>query len=133
VNPSPGILNHAGDSPENPLVSGFRLKARLCLHHDGGKFRRCWVTTGGRAGPPFLDLTDRCVQVEEETYVVMVVGADLAAGDPPILNAIHFTTQDDVHSYVEVYAFAPPAGKITLDGYDGQDPNQPVIVPVYLP
>lgn len=119
------LLNRSGDVQDNPILAGLRFRVKLHKHGDES-LRRCWVT---RDGSVFKDLTARCVETETQVYVDVVAGTDLEADFPALLNRINFTTSDEVHHSFGVWIADVPPHVVLLDGYDGQDPDHPIVVP----
>lgn len=119
-------LNRSGDSPDNPILAGIHFRIRHHKHSSGQGLRRCWVT---RDGEVFRDLTARCVETESEIYVDVVAGTDLEADFPALLNTVNLTTSDEVQVRYGVWVAEVPPHVILLDGYDGQDPTKPIVIP----
>jgi hypothetical protein len=119
-------VNHAGDSPQNPVVAGYAFAA-VVAKPSGASLRKCWVTAPGRAGAIVSVLTGSCTDGEHEVSAPVVAGTDLLAGDPPVLNVIHLTLDDGCESIAALYVASAPAARVLLDGYDASDAAKPSV------
>jgi hypothetical protein len=125
-------VNHAGDSPENPLVTGLAFRLKIHKHGSSVTIRKCWISHGSASGEIVTELTSSVVEMDEEAYVDITVGTELRSSTPSMLNVIHWTTSDEVHEKRAVYCADRPPHEILLDGYDAQDPFKPYVIHRYL-
>jgi len=123
-------LNHGGTTVDNPLVFGAALTLRLSKQDANETLRKCWVNVGKSV---FLNLTGIAVSTIYEITVPVIAGTHLQAGSPPVKNVVHFTTSGHRHARAVVWVASRPPVMITLDGYNGEDPDFPLIYPLFDP
>jgi len=123
-------LNHGGTTPDNPLVIGAGLNLILSKQDANETLRKCWVNIGKSV---FKVLTPLAISTAYEITVPILVGQHLLGGSPPLKNVIHFTTSQHRHARAIIWVAARPRVMLTLDGYNGEDPEKPLIYALYDP
>lgn len=120
-------LNHAGDSLENPILTGLNFEIRY--HHAPGEtLKKCWVQV---ASAVFFDLTALVVSLDTKTWRVPVLsGTHLSAGTPPVFNKIILTSSNGF-SVAGAYVTSIPPHQVLIDGYDGQNEDEPLLLHIY--
>lgn len=123
------VVNNAGASRDNPVIAGFALRFTLAKQSATDSLNHCWVSV---AGGIRADLTDSCSESAEEVTVDVTTGTELEAGTPAVLNVVHFTTEEGKHAKVGIYVADQPPNMVTLDGYNADDSEKPLIVPWHV-
>lgn len=122
-------LNNGGTDPQNPILSGIRLKATLYKHNEDETLRKCWVQADGEV---FYNVTSSVNESATFMVVNLVAGTQLKSDTTPKRNVIHFTTSGHRHARGVVWVVDLPDTMITLDGYDARSWERPFIYPVYI-
>ncbi|UCG53562.1 MAG: hypothetical protein JSW58_08390 [Candidatus Latescibacterota bacterium] len=122
-------LHHGGSDRDNPILAEQRLTIVLNKQDADQALKKVWVSV---AGAVFFDLTSLAVETDTTVTVDVIAGTHLQSGFPAIENTIHFTTTPHVHSKQAVWVASQPEAMITLDGYNANDPSQPLIYPIYV-
>ena len=123
-------LNHGGNTPDNPLVSGAAFTLKLSKQDSNETLRKVWVNAGKSV---ISNVTSLAVVTDFEITVPVVAGVHLRAGSPAVKNVVHFTTSKHRHARAIVWVASRPAVMITLDGYNAEDPDKPLIYPLFDP
>jgi len=123
-------LNHGGTTQDNPLVFGAPFTLRLSKQDVNETLRKVWVNVGKSV---FLNLTSLASVGAYEITLPLVAGEHLQAGSPPVKNVIHFTTSQHRHARAVVWVASRPPVMVTLDGYNAEDPDAPLIYPLFDP
>lgn len=121
-------LNHGGTTPDNPIMDGAAFMLRLSKQDANETLRKVWVNVGKSV---FSDLTSIALSGTYEITVPVTAGEHLQAGVDPVKNVIHFTTSQHRHARAVVWVVSRPPVVITLDGYNAEDPDKPLIYPVF--
>ena len=123
-------LNHGGTTFDNPLVFGAALTLRLSKQDKNETLRKCWVNVGKSV---FMDITPIATVTTYDITVPIIAGQHLKPGSPPVKNVIHFTTSEHRHARAIVWVASRPPVMITLDGYNAEDPDFPMVYPLFDP
>lgn len=123
-------LNHGGDTPDNPLISGSSLTVRLFKQDQSETLRQAWVNVGKAV---HRRLTGIAVINEFDITIAITVGIELLADSVPVRNVIHFTTSQHRHARAVIYCATQPSVMIALDGYNASNPTFPLIYPLHVP
>jgi len=123
-------LNHGGTSQDNPIVFGAALTLKLNKQDATETLRKVWVNVGKAV---FLNLTPMATVGAYDITVPVIAGSHLQAGFPPVKNVVHFTTSQHRHARAVIWVAARPPVMITLDGYNGEDSDKPLIYPLFDP
>jgi len=118
-------LAHGGDSLKNPILSQIYFTVTLHKQQDQDTFKAAWIRANNKI---YTILTDRCTETSSTIYVTIHNGVDTYVTDDkvPRLNFVYITTTNGMYKY-GFYAMAQPDTKITLDGYDARNINEPII------
>ena len=119
-------LNHAGDSENNPILAGLRQTITYHKSSESEVLKRCWITGSGHR----KELTASCVENTNTITVDILHGTNSFSGGDPVENTIHITT-DKCHFYGTFYVMNQPNNMIELDGYNANDSDEPLVVPLY--
>lgn len=132
-------LNNAGDSENNPIVAttttfktvtGYvNFRATLNKQNSSETLKSCWIYANNKI---FKSLTSQCVETDYSIHVDIDNGVDtyVAVDRQPHLNILYISTTNGVAKYA-FYAILFPAAIITLDGYNADTLNKPLVYPVY--
>lgn len=121
-------LNHGGTSADNPILSGAAFTIRLSKQDSSETLKKCYVVTGKVV---FKSLTNEAIETDYDITVPVIAGTHLKSGSTPQKNVIHFTTTSHRHARAVVWVADVPPVFITLDGYNANDPDYPLIYPLY--
>ena len=122
------VLHHGGNDLDNPILEDQTLTIVLHKQDDDQLLKKCFVVVDGEI---HADLTAQCVETREEITLNVTAGVELVADFPAKKNVIHFTTTPHLNSRQVVYVATQPNAMVTLDGYNCDDPTEPLIYPIY--
>ena len=121
------VLNHGGDSSDNPVLSGMTLTLKLAKQGTTETLRQVWVTVGDEV---HAKLTPLAVATEFEITVPIKAGEHLRSGSSAVKNIVHFTTSEHRHAKAVVWCADQPSVMVTLDGYNASDWQKPLLYPL---
>ncbi len=121
-------LNYGGTDADNPILTGQALTIRLSKQNADETLRKAWVTVGNQV---FATITALATETAFQINFDVVAGVRLKSGTTPVRNEIHVTTSQHRHAKIIVWVADLPPVKVLLNGYDGEDPNKPLIFSVY--
>jgi len=127
------VVNNAGDSPDNPVVEGLKIRVTLNKHDSSVTITRAWITHGGSSSEDVTDMTTSVTESDENAFYDATTGTEIKSGTPSLLNVLHWTTSDGVHVKRGLFCAERPEHDILMNGYDGKDVLKPRIVPTLLP
>ncbi len=127
------VVNNAGDSPENPVVTGFKFRVTLHKHSALVTVSRAWITHGGSASMDVTDVTGSVTENDEDAFYDVTTGTEIKSDTPALLNVLHWTTSDGVHIKRGLFCAERPEHEILFNGYDAKDATKPRIIPTLLP